>query len=156
MDKIIEVFIENEKYSNQEFIYDDNNNNNNFCCTNMLEYPYFYPYSYGFIYDIYKKNNIKINAMIISDNILENNKSYSVYIIGSLILEYNNIIKEILLTVEENQYYYINNIHDLDNKIKNHINWFFSNYKKNIYDIKIYGLLNKQISINIYNNILNI
>ena len=152
MDKIIEVFIENEKYSNQEFIY----NNNELLFNNTLEYPYFYPYSYGFVNDIYIKNNLKIDALIISDNILENNKYYNVYIIGSIIIAYNNNIKEILLTVEEKQYYFINNIYDLDNKIKDHINWFFSNYNKNIYNINIYGLLNKEISINIYNRLLYI
>ena len=127
MDKLVNVYIEIEQYSNQKFEYDKNENK--LVLDRVLNYPYFYPYCYGFIPGTMADDNDELDILIITDNTIKKDNNYNVYIIGSLIMEDEKGMDEKILCVFEEDYEKINDISDLNKNIKDDIYNFFSNYK---------------------------
>jgi inorganic pyrophosphatase len=150
----IKVYIETEQYSNIKYKYDKISNK--LIIDNILDEPFKYPYSFGFIPDTITYYNNKLDAMIISNKKIKSNEYYDVYIIGCLVMENENGMDEKILCVFEEDYKKINNISDLNKNIKDNIYYFFSNYKKKTINnwSKIIGFINKDLSIELYKRTL--
>jgi len=146
----VQVYIEIEKDSNIK--YELNKDTNQLEIDRILQKPYYYPYSYGFITHTLAKDNDELDALIITNKKLLNNKYYQAYIIGMLIMEDEEGMDEKILCVLEEDYALNNDICDLDNSIKDQIFWFFSNYKKNTPNkwSKVYHFENKKSAIQLY------
>jgi len=150
MDKKIVVYIEIEQNSNIKFEYDKNEKK--LLVDRILDFPFVYPYSYGFIINTLADDKDELDALIITDIKIDNDKHYDVYIIGSLVMEDEKGMDEKILCVLEEDYKKIKDINDLNEEIKNKIYWFFSNYKKNCKNkwSKVIGYINKDLSIKLY------
>ena len=150
MDKLVNVYIEIEQYSNQKYEFDKNENK--LVLDRVLNYPYFYPYCYGFIPGTLADDNDELDILIITDNIIKKDNNYNVYIIGSLIMEDEKGMDEKILGVLEEDYKVIKDINNLSDEIKQNIFWFFSNYKNNVNGkwSKVSGFINKEESIKLY------
>ena len=150
MNKKVVVYIEIEQNSNIKFEY--NKIEKKLLVDRILDFPFVYPYSYGYIIDTLADDKDELDALIITDKKIDNNKYYDVYIIGSLVMEDEKGMDEKVLCVFEEDYERIKDINDLDEEIKNKIYWFFSNYKKNCINkwSKVIGYINKDLSIKLY------
>lgn len=150
MNKKVVVYIEIEQNSSIKYEYDKTEKK--LLVDRILDFPFIYPYSYGFIINTLADDNDELDALIITDTKIENNKNYDVYIIGSLVMEDEKGMDEKVLCVLEEDYEKIKDINDLDEDIKNKIFWFFSNYKKNCANkwSKVMGYINKDLSIKLY------
>jgi inorganic pyrophosphatase len=150
MNKKVSVYIEIQQYSNKKYEYDKVQQK--LVIDRILEYPYFYPYPYGFIPNTLAEDNDEIDILIITNENVEINTYHNVYIIGALVMEDEKGMDEKLLCVFESDYGNIKDILDLDDDIKNNIHWFFSNYKNKTPGkwSKVCGFINKELSINLY------
>jgi len=150
MDSLIKVYIEIEKYSNIKYEYDKNEEK--LLVDRILEYPYFYPYAYGFIPNTIGNDNDEVDILIITDKKIEKDKYYNVYIIGLLEMSDEKGMDEKVLCVLEEDYDKIYDINCLEENQKNNIMWFFSNYKNNIKEkwSKVFGFQDKEFAINLY------
>lgn len=127
MDNKVKVYIEIEKHTNIKYEYCKKEEM--LIVDRVLPYPFFYPYAYGFIPNTLAPDNDELDALILTDNILKNDMNYSCYIIGVLKMEDEKGEDDKVLCVLEEDYKKINDINHLNNKIKNDLSWFFSNYK---------------------------
>jgi len=150
MDKLVNIYIEIEQHSNQKYEFDKEKNK--LILDRVLNYPYFYPYSYGFIPGTIADDNDELDVLIITDNKIKNDNNYNAYIIGSLIMEDEKGMDEKILCVLEEDYLTINDMDKLSNNVKENIYWFFSNYKNNTKGkwSKVIGFSNKEASIKLY------
>lgn len=150
MDEKVIVYIEIEKDSNIKCEYDEEKRK--LVVDRILPYPYYYPYSYGFIINTLAMDGDDLDALIITDKKIELDKHYSVFIIGVLLMEDEKGMDEKILCVLEEDYSKINDISDLDNDVKDNISWFFSNYKNKTQGrwAKVYGYRSKEYAINLY------
>lgn len=150
MNKLVNAYIEIEQHSNQKYEFD--RNENKLVLDRVLNYPYFYPYSYGFIPGTMADDNDELDILIITDKTIKKDNSYNVYIIGSLIMEDEKGMDEKILGVLEEDYTIVNDIDKLNNNIKENIYWFFSNYKNNTKGkwSKVIGFSNKEESIKLF------
>jgi inorganic pyrophosphatase len=150
MNKLVNIYIEIEQHSNQKYEFDKEKNK--LILDRVLNYPYFYPYSYGFIPGTMADDNDELDALIITDNKIKNDNNYNAYIIGSLIMEDEKGMDEKILCVLEEDYLTINDMDKLSNNVKENIYWFFSNYKNNTKGkwSKVIGFSNKEESIKLY------
>ena len=150
----IKVYIEIEQFSNIKYEY--NKNINKLIIDRILDEPYKYPYSYGFIPNTLADDNDELDVLIITDKKIVNDTYYDVYIIGCLVMEDEKGMDEKILCVLEEDYEKINNISDLNNNIKDNIYYFFSNYKKKSIEkwSKVIGFINKDLSIKLYKKAL--
>lgn len=149
MSNKIVIYIEIEKNSNIEYKYCEKNKL--LVIDKVLDPPLLYPYSYGFIFNENINNENKINTFIITDKEIKNNEYYETYIIGMIAIEDEKGMSEIILSVLEEDYLIIKDIHDLNNEIKDKIYNFLENYKKNnIFEyLKVIGYLNKNIALKV-------
>jgi len=152
MDKKVKVYIEIEKDSNTK--YELNKELNILEIDRILPYPYFYPYSYGFITETLAMDDDELDALIIvTDNKkIERDKFYDVFIIGVLIMSDEKGKDEKVLCVLEEDYETIKDLNDLSNEIKENIHWFFSSYKSktpNKWSI-VDGFENKEAAIELH------
>jgi len=150
----IKVYIEIEQFSNIKYEYDKNINK--LIIDRILDEPFKYPFSYGFIPNTLADDNDELDALIITDNKLINDAYYDVYIIGCLVMEDEKGMDEKILCVLEEDYEKINDISDLNKNIKDNIHYFFSNYKKKSIEkwSKVIGFINKDLSIELYKKTL--
>lgn len=150
MNNKVTVYIEIEQFSNIKYEYDKIKKE--LYIDRILDDPYVYPYSYGFIPNTLADDNDELDALILSNKKIENNKYYDVYIIGALVMEDEKGMDEKILCVFEEDYKKIKDLDDIHNEIKNEINYFFSNYKKKSADkwSKVIGFINKELSITLY------
>lgn len=148
-DKQVVLFIESEQNSYEIYKLDKTTNVLNI--QSVLPFPFFFPYSYGFIENTFSNNN-ELNGLLISNRNICKDKFYLVYIIGVLIMEDENGINEIIICVLEDDYLRINDITDLSSRIKDKIVSFFSNF--NCKDTGgwniVYGFKNKNYAIQLY------
>jgi len=153
MDKI-KVYIEIEQFSNIKYEYDKNINK--LIIDRILDEPFKYPYSYGFIPNTLADDNDELDALIITNKKIVNNAYYDVYIIGCLVMEDEKGMDEKILCVLEEDYAEISDISDLNGNIKDDIYNFFSNYKKKSIEkwSKVIGFINKELSIELYKKTL--
>jgi inorganic pyrophosphatase len=154
MDSLIKVYIEIEQYSNIKYEYDKTEEK--LLVDRILEYPYFYPYAYGFIPNTIGNDNDELDILIITDKKIVNDRYYNVYIIGLLEMSDEKGMDEKVLCVLEEDYDKIYDINCLDEKQKENIFWFFSNYKNNTYGkwSKVMGFQNKEFANNLYKSCL--
>jgi inorganic pyrophosphatase len=147
---LVNVYIEIEKHSNIK--YEFNKENNRLEVDRILDYPYFYPYAYGFIPNTLADDNDELDILVITDKKLDIDKYYNVYIIGCLIMEDEKGMDEKVISVLEEDYKNIKDIDDLSSEIKDNIHWFFSNYKNKTKGkwSKVIGYINKEESIKLY------
>lgn len=154
MNSLIRVYIEIEKHSNIKYEYDKTEKK--LLVDRILEYPYFYPYAYGFIPNTIGNDNDELDILIITDKKLEKDKYYNVYIIGLLEMSDEKGLDEKVLCVLKEDYNKIYDINCLDEKQKENISWFFSNYKNNTHEkwSKVSGFQDKAFAINLYKSCL--
>lgn len=127
MDNKVKVYIEIKKHTNIKYEYCKKENR--LIVDRVLPYPFFYPYAYGFIPNTLAPDNDELDALILTNHNLKNDMYYTCYIIGVLKMEDEKGEDDKVLCVLEEDYEKINNINHLNNKIKNDLSWFFSNYK---------------------------
>jgi inorganic pyrophosphatase len=125
---LVNVYIEIEQFSNQK--YEFNKESGKLELDRVLPHPFVYPYAYGFIPNTLADDSDDLDALIISNELLEKNKTYQAYIIGVLLMEDEKGKDEKIICVLENDFSKIKNIYDLDLSARNNIKWFFENYKK--------------------------
>jgi len=152
MDAKVRVYIEIEKDSNIK--YELNKEINVLEVDRILPYPYYYPYSYGFIENTLAQDDDELDAVIITDKKIENDTFYEVYIIGVLLMRDEKGMDEKVICVLEEDYEEINNMDKLNSEIKENIKWFFSNYKSKTPNkwSEVYEFVDKEFAILIYNN----
>ena len=150
IDKKVSVYIEIEQFSNIKYEYDKVKKE--LIIDRILDDPYVYPYAYGFIPNTLSDDNDELDAIIITNKNIKNNKYYNVYIIGSLIMEDEKGMDEKILCVFEEDYNIVSDIDQLNEDIKKEIHNFFTNYKKKSIDkwSKVIGYINKELSIRLY------
>lgn len=112
--KCVDVFIEIEQFSNQK--YEINKTTGKLELDRVLPYPYFYPYAYGFIPDTMAMDGDDLDALIITNKPIKNNKTYKSYIAGGLIMEDEKGMDEKILCVLEEDIDQIKNISDFSNE----------------------------------------
>lgn len=128
MTEIVDIYIEIEKHSNLKYEFDKIGQT--LALDRILPYPYFYPYAYGYIPDTLAADGDELDALIITDRQdLKKDTFYSAHIIGVLIMEDEKGMDEKVLCVLEEDSKNIKDIYQLSDKIKDDIEWFFSNYK---------------------------
>lgn len=123
------VYIEIEQFSNQKYEFSKKNN-----CLELdrvLPYPYFYPYSYGFIPNTLAMDGDDLDALIITSKSLTKGETYDTAIIGVLIMDDEKGLDEKILCVLVEDSERIQDICDLSESDRHNIHWFFSNYKSN-------------------------
>ena len=154
MDSLIKVYIEIEKYSNIKYEYDKNEEK--LLVDRILEYPYFYPYAYGFIPHTLADDGDDLDALIITTMSIPNDTHYKAYIIGALVMEDEKGMDEKILCVLSEDYNSIRDISDLPDTVKEKLNTFFSTYKLNVPGkwSKTYGFMNKMDAIKLYERTL--
>jgi inorganic pyrophosphatase len=152
MNQKVQVYVEIEKDSNVK--YEMNKSTNELEIDRILPYPYFFPYSYGFIPNTLAMDNDELDVLIISDEKLKNDNFYNVFIIGALIMRDEKGLDEKLLCVLEEDYKIVNDLEKLSNEIKENLHWFFSNYKNKTPNkwSQVYGFESKDKAIDIYNS----
>ena len=150
IDKKIQVYIEIEQHSNIKYEFDKNKNK--LIIDRILEEPFVYPYSYGYIPNTLADDNDELDVLLITDKKINNDTYYEAYIIGCLVMEDEKGMDEKILCVLEEDYININNVNDLNKNVKDSIYNFFSNYKKKSIEkwSKVIGFINKELSINLY------
>lgn len=155
MSNKITVYIEIEQFSNIKYEYDKIKKE--LYIDRILDDPFVYPYSYGFIPNTLAEDNDELDVLILSNKKIKNNKYYDVYIIGALVMEDEKGMDEKILCVLEDDYKKMNDIYNIDDEIKNEINYFFSNYKKKSINkwSKVIGFINKELSIKLYEKCIN-
>lgn len=150
VDKKVRVYIEIEKDSNEKYELDKETGE--LVLDRMLPYPYYYPYSYGFITNTLAADGDELDALIVCDRKLEKDEFYDVYVVGVLIMEDEKGMDEKILCLLEEDYEDLKDLDDLCKDIRDNIHWFFSNYKsKNLNKwSKVFSFENKQAAIKLY------
>ena len=141
----IKVYIEIEQFSNIKYEYDKDQQK--LIIDRILDEPFTYPYSYGYIPNTLALDNDELDVLIISDKPIKNDTYYDVYIIGCLVMEDEKGMDEKILCVLEED-----DISNLDDKVKNDIYNFFANYKKNSINkwSRVIGFTSKDLAIELY------
>jgi inorganic pyrophosphatase len=150
MEEQISVYIEIGKHSNIKYEYDCDLKQ--LLVDRVLPYPFFYPYAYGFIENTLAMDNDELDALIITDKMINNDAYYDVYIVGVLIMEDESGMDEKILCVFEEDYDKIKDIDHLSDEIKNNIHWFFSNYKSKSPNkwSRVMGYKGREYAIDLY------
>lgn len=149
--RVVEVFIEIEKFSNKK--YEINKTTGELELDRVLPYPYFYPYAYGFIPNTLAMDGDDLDALIITDTLLQKNNTYKTRIVGVLIMEDEKGMDEKVLCVLEEDSDNVNDIFDFSEEILENVKWFFKNYK-NKTEGKWSNVLryeNKEYAIHLFN-----
>lgn len=155
LDQKVRAYIEIERFSNVKYEYDKDKNE--LIIDRLLKKPFTYPYAYGFIPNTLAEDGDDLDILIISDQYIENDKYYDVYLIGGLEMQDEKGMDEKLLAVLEEDYKNINDIDKLSEEIKNNIYNFFSNYKNDDDGkwSKVDKFFNKDKCIKLYKKSLN-
>jgi inorganic pyrophosphatase len=126
-EKNVQVYIEIEQFSNQK--YEINKTTGKLELDRVLEYPYFYPYAYGFIPGTLAADGDDLDALIITDRHISKDNTYNAYIVGVLVMEDEKGMDEKVLCVLEEDSIKICDISDFSSDVLENIKWFFKNYK---------------------------
>jgi inorganic pyrophosphatase len=125
-----QTVIEIEKHSNQKYEYC--HETGTMKLDRVLPYPYFYPYSYGFIPGTRAEDGDEMDTVVISDTNYKRGENLSCYIIGALEMEDEKGMDMKLLVLSKEDYEKnpaMRDIKDIKPEILEDIKWFFSNYK---------------------------
>lgn len=150
MSEPIQVYIEIERGSNIKYEFDKKENK--LLIDRILPDSFVYPYAYGFIPNTLAMDGDDLDILVITDNQLEKDKYYNVFIVGVLIMEDEKGMDEKIICVLEEDATKIQNLTDLDKQVLDKIHWFFSNYKKNTYGkwSKVFGFEDKEFATRLY------
>lgn len=150
MDEKVRVYVEIEKDSNVK--YELNKKTNKLEIDRILPYPYYYPYSYGFIENTLAADEDELDALIVTDKNIQKDSFYYVYIIGILLMRDEKGMDEKVICVLAEDYEEFNDIEKLSDEIKENIHWFFSNYKSKTPNkwSEVYGFENKETASRLY------
>jgi inorganic pyrophosphatase len=155
MDASIKVIIEIEKHSNQKWEYD--RINKRLYLDRILQYPYFYPYAYGFVPNTLGQDGDELDVLLLSDKPrLNYNLSpipINAYIVGGLRMEdeKGEDDKIFAVAVDEIDEFMAKSESQI-RTMQEDIVWFFSNYKlkdKNAWS-RVKGLMEKREAISVY------
>lgn len=152
MNSVVRVFIEIERHSNKK--YEMDNESNQLRLDRILPYPYFYPYTYGFIPTTVAPDGDALDILLITEKDVTRGQTYLVHIIGVLQMEDEHGQDDKILCVLEEDSNMIQSIEDLPAQCLYDIQWFFSNYKsgqKGKWSI-VHGYKGRNEAIQIYNN----
>jgi inorganic pyrophosphatase len=151
----IQVYIEIEQFSNQK--YEINKSTGKLELDRVLEYPYFYPYSYGFVPGTLAADGDDLDALIITDKPIKKDNIYKAYIISVLVMEDEKGMDEKLLCVLEEDANKICDISDFSNEVLENVKWFFENYKNKTPEkwSKIIGYENFDYAVKLYKSCIN-
>jgi len=153
----VEVIIEIEKHSNMKWEYD--RINDSLFLDRVLQYPYFYPYAYGFFPNTLGKDGDELDALLLTDRrYLNYNEQKSVvrgYIVGGLMMYDEKGADEKIFVVPEDEIDAYLNKSDAEKTLMiDNIIWFFANYKKN--DVgkwsKVESVLSCKDAVDTYKN----
>lgn len=146
----VKVYIEIERFSNQK--YEWNKNTESLELDRVLPYPYFYPFAYGFIENTTAEDGDELDALIVSDELIKKDNFYMVYIVGVLVMEDEKGMDEKILCVLEKDHERIKDLTDIVENDLQHINWFFTNYKRSTPGkwSRVYSFENRKKAIELY------
>lgn len=146
----VEVFVEIEQFSNQKF--EINKTTGELELDRILPYPYFYPYSYGFIPNTLAMDGDELDALIITDLEIKKNNTYKCKIVGVLVMDDEKGMDEKVLCIIADPTNKINDISDFTTDVLYNIKWFFENYKNKTPGkwSNIIGYENREYAISLY------
>jgi inorganic pyrophosphatase len=150
MSKLVSVFVEIEKNSNQKFEYDKKENT--LVLDRELKYPFFYPYSYGFIPNTLALDGDELDILVISPVNYPKGSFLQGYIIGALVMEDEKGMDEKILIVPTKDYEIIKDLENVNPESLKDLEWFFANYKNNEKNkwSKTFGFINAEKAFDIF------
>jgi inorganic pyrophosphatase len=152
---VVKMIIEIERHSNQKWEYD--RANDRLFLDRILEYPYFYPYAYGFFPNTLGNDGDELDALLITgkryQNYNDSKTEIEGVIVGGLMMhdEKGEDEKIFVVPVDEMENYNKKTGVELLS-MNNDIEWFFSNYKSREEGkwSRVEHLLNKEDAVNVY------
>lgn len=154
---VVEVIIEIERHSNLKWEYD--RNSDSLFLDRVLQYPYFYPYAYGFFPNTLGNDGDELDVLLITEKNYPNYNSSKtrvrVCIVGGLMMcDEKGADEKIFVVPEDEKDAYFAKTANEKALIENNIIWFFTNYKKN--DLgkwsRVESLLSLEQAVEIYNS----
>lgn len=156
-DRLVEIVVEIERHSNLKWEYD--RVNDSLFLDRMLQYPYFYPYAYGFFPNTLGHDGDELDVLLISDKKYPNynteKKQVRGYIIGGIMMyDEKGADEKIFVVPEDEMDEYLSKSDAEKTRMRDNIIWFFTNYKKNELDkwSRVESLLSLERAVEIYNS----
>ena len=156
-DALVEIVIEIERHSNLKWEYD--RANDSLFLDRVLQYPYFYPYAYGFFPNTLGHDGDELDVLLITDKKYPNydveKQQIRGYIIGGLMMYDEKGADEKIFVVSEDEIAeYLRKPEAEKTLMNDNIIWFFTNYKKNELDkwSRVESLLSLERAVEIYNS----
>lgn len=156
-DTLVEIVVEIERHSNLKWEYD--RANDSLFLDRVLQYPYFYPYAYGFFPNTLGNDGDELDVLLISDKKYPNynveKKQIRGYIIGGLMMfDEKGADEKIFVVPVEEMDEYLSKSDAEKTRMRDNIIWFFTNYKKNELDkwSRVESLLSLEQAVEIYNS----
>lgn len=151
----VKVIIEIERHSNQKWEYD--RVNDRLYLDRVLNYPYFYPYSYGFFPNTLGNDGDELDVLLITEKRYQNYNDSKIeiegIIVGGLMMhdEKGEDEKIFVVPLDEIESYYNKTGLELQ-LMHDDIIWFFSNYKSREEGkwSRVEHLLNREDAVNVY------
>lgn len=153
-EKIYDIHIEIEKYSNKKYEYD--REKNELFLDRILPYPYFYPYAYGYFKNTIGNDGDELDVLVITNFEYKVDQHIQCRIVGGLIMEDEKGMDEKIFVVPIHDNKYLEMSESEKNEIHENIIWFFTNYKskeKNKWS-KVHRLMTMEEAVELYNNSL--
>ena len=154
---LVDVVIEIERHSNLKWEYD--RKTNSLVLDRVLQYPYFYPYAYGFFPNTLGNDGDELDVLLITErkypNYNANKTRIQGYIVGGLMMYDEKGADEKIFVVPEDEIdeYFTKTVAE-NAVIEDSITWFFKNYKKNDCGkwSRVESLLSLEQSVEVYNS----
>lgn len=124
------MYIEIEQGSNQKYEY--NRNTSRLELDRVLNYPFVYPYAYGFVPNTLADDGDELDVLVISNNKdITRSKTIQCQTIGLLEMEDEKGRDEKIIAIPIDEYVegVIEDVHDLPRSVLETIQYFFANYK---------------------------
>jgi len=146
----VKVYIEIEQFSDQK--YEINKETGKLELDRVLDHPFVYPYSYGFIPDTLAMDGDDLDALIITNEPIKKDYLYKAHIVGVLIMEDEKGMDEKILCVLEKDKSVIQDVNDFSENVLDDIKSFFGNYKTKTPNkwSKVIGYENREYAIRLY------
>lgn len=153
----VKVIIEIERHSNQKWEYD--RVNDRLFLDRVLNYPYFYPYAYGFFPNTLGNDGDELDVLLITEKRYQNYNDSKTeiegIIVGGLMMHDEKGADEKIFVVPIDEIENYNKITGLELQLMhNDIVWFFSNYKSREEGkwSRVEHILSKTEAVNLYKN----
>ena len=151
MDPAFPVYIEIEKGGLIKYEYDKTAKK--LAVDRVMPASHPYPFAYGFFPNTLGSDGDELDALILrSGNDIKSDITYSVYIIGALVMEDEHGLDEKVLCVLGDDYGQMGDLTLIGDDIKKKIDTFFSTYKLNVPGrwSKTYGYISKHAAYDLY------